>query len=328
MHKSLKFNILVEGQKNGVSITCKKYDISRTIYYRWMGRYKAKGIDGLDDIRKDFIPVNKTSSDIELSIFNLIRTYPYYGPRAIKYLLEEVGHNISESAVYNVMKRHQLTNKESRIRFSKKKVKAITASIPPISELSSGECWIFWITDYGQIEPIGQIYEYTFFDLVSKISCTRLYNTVSYSNFEDLLAAAAIPVARSLTFNTKYLCFFQDVQLSKGAKTIFQSKINHAVKDHGFDVTIHLLHKGNLLVQSIHLRTTYTEGCLSCLMPIINEGLSFSELKIHFQRYLRQYNLEQQVMYGDGMTSPIDYHLKTTGTKLILPLWAYIDREY
>lgn len=121
MNKELKFNIISEGLKNGISITCRKHNISRTIYYRWLKRYKANGIEGLDDIKKDFVPLNKTSIDIERKLLNLIRTYPKYGPKAINYLLEEIGINLSESAVYNVMKRHHLTNKESRLKFAKKR---------------------------------------------------------------------------------------------------------------------------------------------------------------------------------------------------------------
>lgn len=328
MHKNLKFNILSEGQKNGISVTCRKYNISRTIYYRWLNRYKARGIEGLNDIKKDFVPINKTNPEIELALFNLIRTYPNYGPRAIKYLLEEIGHNISESAVYNNMKRNNLTNKESRIRFAKKKEKKITSTIPPLSELHSGECWGFWITDYGHIENIGNLYEYTFFDFVSRITCTRLYHDISFSNFEDLLAGVAIPVAQTLKLNTKYLCFFHDSKIIKQTKNVFESKVNKAIRDHGFDVKIHVLKTSHHLTKITELRNEYTEGCLSFLMPLINKSMSFTDLKIQFQRYLRLYNISHKSRFDNELCSPIDYHKKLTNTKLILPLWAYIDREY
>lgn len=328
MHKSLKFNILTEGQSNGISATCKKYKISRTIYYRWMDRYKSNGIDGLVDIKKDFKPSNRTNNEIEQSIINLIRTYPRYGPRAIKYLLEEVGHNISESAVYNVMKRHQLTNKESRIKFAKKSLDESSTQPPPLQDLTSGDCWVFWMTDYGHTSSLPHLYEYTFFDLISKVSCTRLYDTVSYKHFEDLLAGAAIPVARSLQFNTKHLCFFSDIQLRKGRSHNFQSKINHTIIDYGFDVKIHFLEQGDLFNLSNSLRETYTQGCLSYLLPMMHDGLHLDQLRVNFQRYLRIYNLETSALYGDGQYSPINYHLKMTNSKLILPLWAYIDRDY
>lgn len=328
MHKNIKFNIIIEGQKNGVSITCRKYNISRTIYYRWLKRYKDRGIEGLNDIKRNFVPVNKTSTEIENAIFNLIKIYPNYGPKAIKYLLEEIGHNISESAVFNVMKRHNLTNKESRIRFSRKKDNKIASVLPPFSEMNSGECWLFWITDYGCFQNIGNLYEYTIYDFKSRIACTRLYREISLSHFEDLLAGVAMPVAQTLNFNTKYLCFFQNSKIISQAKNTFESKISRIIQDNGFDVKIHVLQKNDDLTKINELRKQYTNGCISFLMPLIHDGMSFTELKIQLQKYIRDYNINHKVRFDSNMYSPIEYHNKLTNTNPILPLWAYIDRQY
>ncbi len=328
MNKNLKFNIILEGQINGVSVTCRKYNISRTIYYRWLKRYKARGIEGLDDIKKDFVPINKTSTEIENVLFSLFKTYPHYGPKSIKYLLEEIGYNISESAVFNVMKRHNLTNRESRIRLAKKKENNITSILPPSSELNSGECWIFWVTDYGNFKNIGKIYEYTIFDFKSRLACSRLYHDISFNNFEDLLTAVAMPISQTLNFSTKYLCFFQDSKIIKQTRNILTSKIGKIVQDNGFDIKIHILKSNDTLAKIDELRHQYTEGCISFLIPLIHEGMSFNELKIQFQKNIRAYNLSHKVTFDKEICSPIEYHNKLTNNRLILPLWAYIDRQY
>ncbi|WP_157949949.1 helix-turn-helix domain-containing protein [Vallitalea okinawensis] len=328
MHKNLKFNILSEGQINGVSATCRKYNISRTIYYRWLKRYKAGGIDGLDDIKKDFVPINKTSTKIENALLNLFKTYPRYGPKAIKYLLEEIGYNISESAVFNVMKRHNLTNKESRIRFAKKKESNITNILPPLSELNSGECWLLWTTYYGNFENVGNIYEYTILDVKSRIACSRLYQDMSFDNFENLLTAVAIPVAQTLNFTIKYLCFFQDSKIIKQSRNIMNSMISKIVQDNGLDVKIHILNSNDAMGEIDGLRKQYTESCLTFLMPLIYEGLSFNDLKIRFQKNIRAYNISNKVTYENEICSPIEYYNKLSDNQLILPLWAYIDRQY
>lgn len=328
MNKNLKFNIIIEGQKNGVSVTCRKYNISRTIYYRWLKRYKARGIEGLNDIKKNFIPVNKTSPKIEDALIGLIKIYPSYGPKAIKYLLEEIGHNISESAVFNVMKRHNLTNKESRIRFAKKKENKITRSLPPLSEINSGECWLFWITDYGNFNNLGNLYEYTMFDFKSRIACTRLYRDISLSHFEDLLTAVAMPVAQTLDFNTKYICFFQGSTIIRYTKNLFKSKISKVIQDNGLDIKIYVFQTNYDLAKIKELRNQYTDGCISFLMPLIHDGMSFNKLKIQFQKYIRDYNMTHKVKFDSGMYSPIEYHNELTNTNPILPLWAYINRQY
>ena len=328
MQKELKFKIISEGQKNGISVTCKKYSISRTLYYRWLKRYKSNGIEGLDDIKRDFVPLNKTKTEIEYAVLNLIRSYPHYGPRAIKYLLEELGYNISESAVYNIMKRSNLTHKDNRIKFAKKKEKEITKIFPTTSELKSGECLIFWITDYGSFENIGNIYEYTICEFKSRIACTRLHNDISYSNFEDLLTAVAIPVAQTLNFNTNYLCFFQDSKIITQAKNSFKPKISNTIKDNGFDVNIHVLETNDELKKINEVRNQYTERCLSFLMPLINKGISFTELKTQFQKDVINYNTKYKSTFNNKICTPIEYHNELTDTKWILPLWAYIDRPY
>lgn len=329
MQRDLKFKIISEGLKNGISITCKKYNVSRTIYYRWLKRYKSKGIDGLEDIHKDFIPTNKTPIETENDLLNLIKEYPHYGPRAIKYLFDELDYNISESAVYNIMKRNNLTKKESRIKFAKKQEHNITDSIPSLNELHSGECWIFWITNYGYFENVGNIYEYTLYDLKSKIACTRLYNEVSFDNFEDILTAAAMPVARTLNLKINYLCFCENSKLLKQSGKNFKSKINKIISDNGFDFKIRiLLHTNDDLDKIDELRKKYTEGCISFLMTLINGQISFSELKIKFQDYLRNYNINYTSIFDNEEYSPIGYHNKLTNTKLILPIWGYIDRKY
>ncbi len=328
MHKNLKFNIILEGQINSVSETCRKYNISRTIYYRWLKRYKALGIEGLDDTKKDFVPKNKTSIEIENALFNLIKIYPHYGPKSIKYLLEEIGYKISESAVFNIMKRHNLTNKENRIRFAKKKENNITNVLPPLSELNSGECWISWVADYGEFKSIGNIYEYSIFDFKSRIACSRLYHDVSYSNLENLLTAVAIPIAQTLNFTAKYLCFFQDSKIIKKTENIFNSKISKILQDNGIDVKIHILKSNDTFTNINNLRKQYTEGCLSFLMPLIYKGMSFNELKIQFQKYIRAYNINHKITFENEICSPIEYHSILTNNDLILPLWAYIDRQY
>lgn len=328
MNAEIKFKIITEGQQCGVSQTCKKYNISRTLYYRWLNRYKSLGIKGLDHITKQFTPANKTSSEIIHTTLSLIKAQPLLGPREVKYRLESIGHHISESAVYNIMKSHQLTTRAQRIEFSRKKDKKVNLNIPTFETLASGECLLFWATYYGVFNGIGNLYEYTILDYKSKIVCTRLYNSLSFTNFIDLLTAVAIPVGHSLSFETKHLCFLDDYKENDSNKNRVFEHICLIAQNSGFDITIHpsneiLSHKE---LQTI--REAFTHHCLSFLMPFIHRGVSFKQLKLHLQHHIREYNISYPLVYEDCCCSPIEYHIKSTNTKLILPLWAYIDREY
>ena len=46
-----KEKILLDIQKIGVVLGCRKYNIGRSLYYDWLERYNAHGIEGLEDRR-------------------------------------------------------------------------------------------------------------------------------------------------------------------------------------------------------------------------------------------------------------------------------------
>ena len=328
MQADLRFQIISEGQKNGISETCRRYGISRTLYYRWLKRYKSFGLKGLDDAEKQFIPVNKTSPEITMTCLSIIKNHPLIGPREIKYRLEEIGYDISESAVYNIMKRHQLTQRAQRLKFSRKKDKKITNAFPDLNTLDSGSCWLFWTTHYGTLKGIGDLYEYTIFDFKSRIACTRLYNTLSLSNFIDLLTAVAIPVGQTLSFNTKHLCFFDDSGLREKNRDQIVNEIHQTVQNCGFDISIQMIPNTTEHKAFTEMKENYTRYCLGYLTPFIHRNLALRDLKLKLQTHIRDYNISTQFDYGDYTGSPIDYHIHLTNTPMILPLWAYIDREY
>lgn len=328
MQKELKFKIISECLSNGVSITCEKYSISRTIYYRWLQRYKAEGIDGLEDIKKDFIPRNKTAPEVEKSILDLVKIYPKYGPEALNYLLEELGYHISSSAVFNVLRRHKLTNKYNRIKFSKKKNDIKQRVLPAVSDLKSGEGWVFWITDLGGFKEHKNIYTYTLFDIKSRIACTRLYTDISFVNFEDILAAVALSVATTLNLKTSYLCFFSTDKIVHRYKASYKSKIAETLKKHDRDMKLDFLDGSKDYQKIYEYREEYTKALISVLMPLFSENKSLSQIKRILQNFVRDYNLNTKIKFEDDFCSPVDYHNRLTNTKPILPLWAYIDRDY
>jgi putative transposase len=46
-----KEKILLDIQNLGVTVGCRKYNISKTLYYDWLDRYNAHGLEGLEDRR-------------------------------------------------------------------------------------------------------------------------------------------------------------------------------------------------------------------------------------------------------------------------------------
>lgn len=323
-----KLKIITEGQNHGISTICRKYGISRTLYYRWLKRYQSEGIDGLVNKKPNQAPPNKTSLETEKTIVRLCLAYPSYGPRAIMYLMDEAGYKISESAVYNVMKRNNLSNKYNRLKHKAGRKKMITKTAMPFDEFKSGQCLIFWLTHYGAFDKIGPIIEYTIYEYRSGIACTRLFNDISFKYFEDLLTDVAMPVSNSLNFDTSHLCLFNDSKILQPSKTDFTDTLQQTIDDYNYNIVVQFITNNKDYKTASNLKRIYTERCLSKLIPILNSSSNFEDVKTQFQRVIINYNIYEKKDYDGQLLTPIERHNQLTNTEFILPLWAYIDRPY
>lgn len=328
MDKEVKLVILKEGQQLGVTATCKKHGISRTLYYRWLKRYKSNGVDGLVDYREHFEPANKTSAAVTECVLNLIKQYPKYGPKAIQYLMEEMNYKISESAVFNIMKRHNMTQSYNRLTFAEKENRRETTPVVKDICYRSGECWYFWVTNYGSSKEWGQLYNYTIMDSISQIACSRLYPKVSQLNFEELLTAVALPVAQTLNLDIKKLCLLNGGEDKNDLKGFSSRKLQKILQDSGFDIVLEIRDTYRLDEHILSAKKAYTEQTSNFLLESMDSSTDLSALKMAFQKWIRNYNINVKLSYDIGSYSPIEYHHQVTQNKLILPLWAYMNRDY
>jgi transposase len=78
-------------KSNTVSITCKRYGVSRKSYYKWNNRYKQKGIEGQSDVstRPHNIKYKKITSQIQEAIPDL-RLTKRFGCNRIKFRIKRV----------------------------------------------------------------------------------------------------------------------------------------------------------------------------------------------------------------------------------------------
>ena len=328
MNHDQRFRIITEGQRNGVSETCQKYAISRTIYYRWLTRYKKSGMAGLVDIKHHAAPVNKISDEMANLVLSLIRTYPTYGPRELMYRIKDMGYQLSESAIYQFMRRNHLSTRDKRLKFVSKRKQIVSTPSLDIQHLLNDDCWLIWITPYGKFDHLGQIYEYTIFDYQSHIACSRLYQSMSVTCFEDLLTAVAIPVAQSLRLDTHHFCFMQDLEIVASRKQSILDGIEQVLSTGNLEGQMHVLTSSKDFPMAYEKRMQYTQMILSHLMASLNGTVSFDDIKLELQKCIRDYNLNQKQVFPIGTYTPIEYHAVTKKFDVVLPLWAYIDRPY
>lgn len=175
-----KHMILKHGLKEeNVSKTCELFGISRTTFYNWRRAYEKDGIAGLEEKEKQKPKMpNKVSKEAEREILDYVIKYPKDGPRRIYYELKAEGIDVGgETGIYNVLKRNKLNNQKQRIEYANKKSLDIKASgkaskrkfdFLNTEDKYPGYLVIQRIDFIGTFHGIGRIYQYSFYDTVSK----------------------------------------------------------------------------------------------------------------------------------------------------------------
>ena len=115
-----KYSVLQHAYKNkNITSTCRFFNVSRTVYYKWIKRFKKFGYPGLVNRHKSRPKMpNQVKPEYETIIYNYITDYPTHGPRRISNELQAQGVTISETGVYNVLKRKGLNHRIARLFYA------------------------------------------------------------------------------------------------------------------------------------------------------------------------------------------------------------------
>lgn len=83
-----EFVLAAKAPGANVSEICREFGISRTNGYKWLCRYKAEGVAGLDDRSRRPHRVVGTDGETVLRLIELRREHPKWGPKKLRKLLE------------------------------------------------------------------------------------------------------------------------------------------------------------------------------------------------------------------------------------------------
>jgi len=197
-------------QYKNISNTCRLFGISRTVYYKWLKRFEIFGYEGLLDITpaKPNMP-NKVPPDKVQAILDYVIHFPSHGPKRIANELSHQGIKISDCGVYNVLKRHGLNRKVSRLLYMQQAMGNVMVTEdylrtvePPKPEhihadhpghiLSQDTFYV------GTIKGIGRIYQQTGIDCYSSFGFAKVYPDKTAKSAVDFLETKVLPVYRSL----------------------------------------------------------------------------------------------------------------------------------
>lgn len=110
----------VEEETGNVAMTCRYFGISRQLYYTWLRRYQAEGLEGLRArSRRPKSHPNTTSTEIVGKIIHLRQNY-HFGPMKIQmYLKRYHDVEISSSGVWRILKRLEMNRLPASQRYKR-----------------------------------------------------------------------------------------------------------------------------------------------------------------------------------------------------------------
>ena len=103
-----------------VSLTSRRFGVSRPTLYRWLRRYRQGGLASLEDRSHRPHQVRRprwTPSELEL-VLDLRQSYPRWGKHKLRVLLARKGMTLSSSAIGRILRRLKLTGqlREGRVK--------------------------------------------------------------------------------------------------------------------------------------------------------------------------------------------------------------------
>ena len=182
-----KLNVIHYARKNGnINKACRHYGVSKTIYYRWLNRYKKDGEYGL--INQKPCPENpklRTPIEIEEKVIYLRKKYHFGPERIYLYLKRYLNIQTSESSIYRILKRNGISRlpKNTKRRSPGPKVKLYEKQTPGHHVQMDVKFLNFTNNDGKRIKR----YQYTAIDDATRIRALKVYQKHNQENAIDFL---------------------------------------------------------------------------------------------------------------------------------------------
>jgi transposase len=161
-----------------VAMTCRYYGISRTVYYRWLRRYREQGVDGLRDLsRRPRHSPNATHVDVVGKILHLRQNY-HFGPGKIAmYLKRYHDVEVSQSGVWRILKRLDLNRLPASQRYKRldKRWQRYKSSSPATRSKSTSNSSSLFPPRPGRRRRRTKYYQFTAIDDCTRLRVLRIY---------------------------------------------------------------------------------------------------------------------------------------------------------
>jgi transposase InsO family protein len=113
MEERLKFIQDYRSEEWNFAELCRRYEVSRQTGYKWLGRYEARGLEGLrDESRAPQRHPNEVVEEVAEAVLGMRRAHPHWGPLKIRGRLQREAPEIqwpASSTIGEMLKRAGLT---------------------------------------------------------------------------------------------------------------------------------------------------------------------------------------------------------------------------
>lgn len=116
MSQRQEFVMLASVENANIRQLCRRFGISPTIGYKWLGRYRAEGVAGLKDrSRRPQNSPTRTDAKVEQKVVQLRKRHPAWGGRKLQARLKALKEPQvpSPSTITAILHRHQLITPEA-----------------------------------------------------------------------------------------------------------------------------------------------------------------------------------------------------------------------
>lgn len=189
MEQRMRFALEYCRAEHSMAALCRMFRISRGVGYKWLGRYRMDGVDGLKDrSRAPKRHPNEVTPEVEQAVVAARRAHPTWGPKKLRVVLERhdpFGAWPAASTIGEILRRHGLTVPRKRRRRTPPQTQPFRACDGPNTIWCADFKGWFRTGDGTRCEPL------TISDAYSRylLRCQALTET-SLGTVEGLLEAA------------------------------------------------------------------------------------------------------------------------------------------
>lgn len=197
-------SLLIYAQRNGITVACQAFNVSRTTYYKIKEQFLKTGSLEPRPRRKPRMP-NETCLSKKKLILKYVQGNPAHGPGRIAYSLRQEGVCLTAMTAWRCLCRFGLNKKYQRLVY----LEALKAADQPVTEqalravkksfcdikhgLWPGHIVALDTFFVGNLKGVGRVYQLTGIDLCSRYGWAKLYTTKEQASSSDFLEHCLLP---------------------------------------------------------------------------------------------------------------------------------------